>query len=109
MILKMKKTLFLSPNPSFLFKLSETKINQICFLETNQNVSVRERATKYLLTLGHPSPHILSSASEGGRGGGLTIENIIFFMGGGQRYEIIKGISSDKIRALCGWVCGVAN
>ena len=34
MILKLKKILFVSPNPSFLLKLCETKINQICFLET---------------------------------------------------------------------------
>ena len=33
MILKLKKILFQSP------KLCETKINQICFLETSQNVS----------------------------------------------------------------------
>ena len=39
MILKLKKILFQSPNPSFLLKLCETKINQICFLETSENVS----------------------------------------------------------------------
>ena len=80
MILKLKKILIQSPNPSFLLKLCETKIDQICFLETSQNVSAEvgtnRESTKYLV-IHH---HIFCRQQD--REGGMTIENIIFCEGG---------------------------
>ena len=105
MILKLKKILFQSPNPSFLLKLCETKIDQICFLETSQNVSAEvwtnRESTKYLV-IHH---HIFCRQQD--REGGMTIENIIFCEGGGERYELIKCISSGKKWAVsvCGCLC----